>query len=65
MKLKQALILLIITLLSSFLSFAEEEQKFLAAVSPTTEQTTNQAGVKTEEPAATVQTKIKNIILLI
>jgi outer membrane protein insertion porin family len=63
MKLKQALILLIITLLSSFLSFAEEEQKFLAAVSPTTEQTTNQAGVKTEEPAATAQTKIKNIVI--
>jgi outer membrane protein insertion porin family len=63
MKLKQTLILLIITLLSSFLSFAEEEQKFLAAVSPTAEQTTNQAGVKTEEPAATAQTKIKNIVI--
>jgi len=63
MKLKQTLILLVILLLSSFLSLAEEEQKFLAAVSPTTEQTTNKAGVKTEEPVATTQTKIKNIVI--
>jgi outer membrane protein insertion porin family len=63
MKLKKTLISLIIFVLCSSLGFAEEEQTFLGAVSPSTEQTTKTTEVKTKESAPSTETKIKSIVI--